>query len=327
MGWGSDDSVDDADSMDSGVASIGSPSTSSGGDPSGMAALAAAATAARGGKADVAAANAAISAMDSSVGAGGAIRTNVLDKNFLQKAIKEFETGRPVLTMDDVLDRAVITPFARDAVTVKGMKNGLLGLSKGLNQVELDFGVPKSKLKGTGQPPYAPKSALENFSDRLQNAFSSKPTRSMMVDVTDKNVPMDRGTFSVLDENRALDFVANLLNPLSPIMSIDSRTVAPVQGGPKSTLGTLSTPFGSVTTMSKYGAAPPSAPNDGDNSVFIPPRLGASGKTQSLVPMGTDRYGAAGTAAGMTLNPSMYYTSPFSYSLPALSKSFGLLRF
>ena len=255
---------------------------------------------------------------------------NILDPDLLNKEIAQFKTGRPALTREELLGMVNISPYREDAVNFEQMRNGVVGLpSEGLNAIRMEMGFPPSDLKGTGETPYDRKDFFTRASEKLADKFDFNDDEERVAIISGGNVPKSEGTYTVTSENTIEDFLANTINPLSGLVRADSRTMVPMAGGEKTQLAMISTPFGTRTTVTPYSQLTYDEPEDGgDASAYIPPRTGApTQRTQSLVPMGTDRYGAAAPAAGFALNPSMYYTNPFSYSLPALGKSFGLLSF
>ena len=260
---------------------------------------------------------------------------DILDPQMLQKEIRQFQTERPALTRQELLDVSNISPYSREGIVFEQMVNGLVDLpSEGLNAIRMEMIGDPNPLKGTleggtGEIPSERKDFITRASEKLADKFDFNDDEERVVMMSGGEVPRSEGTYSVTSENTALDFLGNMINPASSFMRVDTRDVVPMTGGETRQLGMLSTPFGTVTSLTPYSqlGVGDIGGGDGSDPAFIPPRTGAARGTQSLVPMGTDRYGTAGAAAGMTLNPSMYYTNPFSYSLPALSKSFGLLSF
>jgi len=254
----------------------------------------------------------------------GVPNRDILDPDTLKKEIREFETERPALTRQELLGLANISPYAPNAVTFEQMRNNLVDLpSTRLNAIRMEMGLPQQELKGTGDIPYDRKGFFERAGEKIADELDLNEDEERVAIISGGQVLQPEGTYTVTRENTIQDFIANTINPLSSLMRVDSRTMVPLEGGEKTQLGLLSTPFGTKTSVTPFSELNVGTPEDnGSDPAFIPPKGGAKTGRQRLVPMGTDRYGAA---AGMTLNPSMYYTNPFSYSIPVLGRSFGLL--
>lgn len=236
----------------------------------------------------------------------------------LQKEIKQFRTEIPQMTRAEFLrdPRVNISPYSREAVNIDQQDDdGFIAVpADDLQPINMTMGI-RTDLTGNMGVPYARKGFFERAGEKLSDAFGGDD-REQRVVMTGGDRPELQGTYGVKSENTLQDVIANVLNPFG-FIGLDSRRLAPFEGGEDVMLSQVRSPFGVGTNLTPYSEIKAEPTIGDDSQAPVETMVAEAAPRRRLVPMGNQAYTPYGYNP-YTSGLGSTYRSPYNYSISGL---------